>query len=43
MTDDLIFLQAAGWMVLAYNLLRGWQRYKACKAADDPWNGTEHH
>lgn len=42
MTDDLIFLKAAGFLVLAYNLLRGWQRYKARKAADDPWSGVEH-
>jgi len=43
MIDDLIFLKAAGWLVLAYNVLRGWQRYKARKTANnDPWSGTEH-
>ncbi|WP_272949751.1 MULTISPECIES: hypothetical protein [Pseudomonas] len=43
MTDDLIFLKAAGWLVLAYNLLRAWQRHKARKATDnDQWSGTEH-
>lgn len=43
MTDDLIFLKAAGWLVLGYLLLRGWERRKARKAADnDPWSKVEH-
>jgi len=43
MTDDLIFLKAAGWLVLAYNLFRAWQHYNARKVAgNDPWRGTEH-
>lgn len=43
MTDDLIFLKAAGCLVLLYNLFRGWQRYKARKSAsNDPWSGIEH-
>ncbi|WP_256348197.1 hypothetical protein [Pseudomonas yamanorum] len=43
MSDDLIFLKAAGCLVLVYNLLRGWQRYKARKSTDnDPWSGIEH-
>lgn len=43
MSDDLIFLKAAGWLVLAYNLFRAWQRSKARKApGNDPWSGIEH-
>lgn len=43
MSDDLIFIKAAGWLVLAYNLLRAWQRHKARKVAgNDPWSGIEH-
>jgi len=43
MTDDLIFLKAAGGLVLLYNVFRGWQRYKARKSAsNDPWSGIEH-
>ena len=42
MTDDLIFLKAAGWLVVGYWLLRGWQWHKARKSADDPWRRVEH-
>lgn len=43
MTDDLIFLKAAGCLLVCYWLLRGWQWYQGRKAADnDPWAGIEH-
>lgn len=42
MTDDLIFLKAAGWLVLGYWLLRGWQRRNARKQAVDAWSQSEH-
>jgi|LNAP01.1.fsa_nt_gb hypothetical protein len=42
MTDDWIFLKAAGWLVLGYLLLRGWQWRNARKQAVDPWSQSEH-
>lgn len=42
MTDDLIFLKAAGCLVLCYWLLRGWEWRKARKVDDDPWSKVEH-
>ena len=42
MTDDLVFLKAAGWLVVGYWLLRGWQWHKARRSTDDPRGRIEH-
>lgn len=42
MSDEWIFLKAAGVLVVAYWLLRGWQWHKARAIEDDPWSKTEH-